>query len=874
MESVVIAAFVGFLLINLGLGLYQGRHVNTVNTYIWGKRFSTGELILTLTGTVIGASYFVWLRGGSHWGGGTLFLFTTGVSTTSVIATWYIFPKLRQHKNWYTLGDIAFQKTGSHYAQTAIDGIGLISLVILLSAQLAALRNITGLLGLTDSKVAPYVLMIVFTMAVIAYASRSGTLGVVTTDVLQIVLVLGGLAFITYKMLTLEVNNLNIQDLTDLWHQVKHLAGKNPFLNMFKEPMLPRLLIRATIAGLFLFSPAFIKRVAMANDNRQFSNSMIGFIIVFVLFMLMILVSGWGLFVMNGGIITENNMFPVLLQIIPDELWMRVLLLFMFLALVMSTADSVITAGALVLARIMISGLRNTQSTTGSAPTLSALRWNNLIIGVSALAIALTFFNHFIRDIALFGTTLLGGLIPFLVGISMGIKQSSKALIGSIVCFVVFFIGSIMIGEYVDFYFLDPNWANPATSPDTTAKYLTLLPFTILFSCMAYLLFEHIVHSGLKWEKRVRFTEEKPGLLQRGWLEAKRFGANPLVWAEEKVENYEARPVFLALLCIFGLLTANLVGKPVTGVYIRPLTALMLSVFTLCALLLTHEQWYQLPRQYFALFWLMSLVFCLPFAACLQYVYHPTMLTGFYLMLVPFIMHAVAGSRLGLNLSLIGYVLAFGAWQLTRDVEATYIYSTVLLALGGTTLLSQLALSYPMDRNLAKSKRPKLWTSAWAHDANHGLMEAQIETNEQYKPLPQEKKAQLEECKKRLTSINKHIQNVIKQTEAFRQLIVRDSIRPSEIVAMPLAEVLNHVHTSLKRDFQELVTIQGKAPIKVRVFLPIFVNILTNLIRNAYRSGATEVKLDWNAQEHVLYIKDNGPGIPQNELTTLFEGNK
>ncbi|MEM7174004.1 MAG: hypothetical protein AAF380_01965, partial [Bacteroidota bacterium] len=514
MESIVygrlIASFFAFLLINLGIGLYQGRSVRTASTFILGRRLTTSALLLTLTGTLIGGEYLTnWFRAGSHWGGGSLFLWVIIISVTGLIATFYIFLRLRQYKNWHTLGNIAFQKTGSHYAQIAIDGIGLVSSIILLSAQLVGLKRMTGLLGFADDHPIAYGIVIFFTVVVIGYASRAGTPGVVSTDVLQMILVLSGTAFITYRVLNLDLAHIRIEGLADLWHQVKTTAGKNPLRYFLKEdPALIRVLFSAPAAGFILFTPAFIKRVAMADDNRQLQHSMLGLIMIFSLFMLMILIGGMGLYVVRGSAVGHNDVYPTLLQIVPHT-WMRMVLLIMFLAAVMSTADSVLTAASVVAVSVFNSVGIYKEAIT--APTLTSLRVANITLGFLALGLALWFMQHPVIDFVTFARALLGALLPFLLGISLGIKTSKKALLGSVVCFGLLFVGSMILGELVDFSFLDPRWTNPKFP--LRLKYGVFLPFITLLSCLAYLVLETVVHGGLKWEKRVRFTEEKPGLL-------------------------------------------------------------------------------------------------------------------------------------------------------------------------------------------------------------------------------------------------------------------------------------------------------------------------------------------------------------------------
>ena len=53
-----IKVVIGFLLLNLGVGLYYGRRVKTIKDYALGGRdFSTGNLVSTIVASWIGGDY-------------------------------------------------------------------------------------------------------------------------------------------------------------------------------------------------------------------------------------------------------------------------------------------------------------------------------------------------------------------------------------------------------------------------------------------------------------------------------------------------------------------------------------------------------------------------------------------------------------------------------------------------------------------------------------------------------------------------------------------------------------------------------------------------------------------------------------------------
>jgi len=871
-EVSLVAGLAVFYCINLALGIYQGRNVRTSSVYVFGNRYSTGVLLLTLTGTVIGANYVThYFRGSSFYGGASVLLFLAGFCLGSLFVTYYLFPKLREFKDWYTLGDIARQAYKSRYAQLVVEGISIFSSVVLLSAQLIALNRIGTLLGIgKDSAIAPYLLLITFSLVVIAYASRAGTPGVVSTDVLQMVLIFGVMSFITYKVLNLNLGQVHIQGIGDLWHQVKLQYGKNPFTSFPKHPSFKRMVLDNILptTTLLLFSPAFIQRIGMARDNRQLKRSMVGFITLFCLFMLMILVVGWGLYIIHGGLMAYDEVHAILFKVVSDQLWMKMMLLIMIVAAIMSTADSILTAASVCLVR-MLASLQTTNQEMAK-PNISSLRRANVMVGLFALLLALLFMHQPVINFIAFVTALLACLLPCLIGIGLGIKRSEKALLRSMACFGLFFIGSIIVGQVVDFSFIEPRWTDP-TFP-LRLKYTTLLPFVVLLTLLSYVLFEIMVHKGLKWQERAQFTNAKPGAIKRGWFEIKSFFRNPKLWAEEKVDIYESRGVLLFLFCIGTFLTSQFGSLPLEPTYLKSMTVLMLLVFTLCTFNLFPEYWLQKLRGYYPLYWLVSLLVCIPFASLLRWLYHPTSLNALYLILVPIVIHGFAGRKLGILLSLLGYSVSWLFYQLTVDASLALAYDqTTIACLVFTTLLTWILLGHHMQRTLKQSRRPKLWASSWGHDFAHLFMEMQMEMVTEYNPLPKEEKERLNETEKRLQVIGKHIQNAVKQSEGFRQLIVQDSIRDSEIETLPMNQVVNKVLDTFHTDFKELVHVTGKAPIKVRVFMPIFTSVLTNLVRNAWKAGAKKVDLYWDDQSPILYIKDNGPGIAEDKIATLFE---
>ena len=156
-NTYVIAAFFGFLALNLVVGWVKGRNVTTLKDYALANRgLGTGSLMVTIIATMIGAKYISVKIGDAPESGIVHPLMNTlYYMVGALLLGRYVFPKLLRFQNCYTLGDIM----GKVYGRNAQIMTGILSVftsILFIASQLVAVANLGQLLGFPPSAVATY----------------------------------------------------------------------------------------------------------------------------------------------------------------------------------------------------------------------------------------------------------------------------------------------------------------------------------------------------------------------------------------------------------------------------------------------------------------------------------------------------------------------------------------------------------------------------------------------------------------------------------------------------------------------------------------------------------------------------------------------
>ncbi len=171
-----------FLLINLGIGLYQGQHLDSLRSYaLANQQMGTGTLAITLIATIVGGNYVsVGFIDCQQSGKGIFAKLTLILSVPLILlVSNYLFSKFVGLQECYTLGDIM----GKLYGKAAQIFTGLFSIItslLLLAAQFIAVSSICQALHIDPVRV-----IVAMGIVVTVYTLLGGMRSVAATDVFQ-----------------------------------------------------------------------------------------------------------------------------------------------------------------------------------------------------------------------------------------------------------------------------------------------------------------------------------------------------------------------------------------------------------------------------------------------------------------------------------------------------------------------------------------------------------------------------------------------------------------------------------------------------------------------------------------------------------------
>jgi signal transduction histidine kinase len=108
---------------------------------------------------------------------------------------------------------------------------------------------------------------------------------------------------------------------------------------------------------------------------------------------------------------------------------------------------------------------------------------------------------------------------------------------------------------------------------------------------------------------------------------------------------------------------------------------------------------------------------------------------------------------------------------------------------------------------------------------------------------------------------------------SFHTMIHYGEIPAEMVKTVFLAELISKNINNLPESSRAVVKLEIPSP-EIKVSLPFvfFPNVLMNLVNNAIDHGkATEVRIWFNAEERTLYVRDNGKGISEEALLSIFD---
>jgi Na+/proline symporter/signal transduction histidine kinase len=407
------AIFIGFLAVNLAVGLFYGKEVRSIREYaIGGRNFSTITIVATLVAT--------WISGGSFslymsetYSQGLHFILSIFADAGSFLIIGCIFaPRMAEFLGQLSVAEAMGSLYGKHVRIiTAITGfigtIGALALQFKVSSTV-----LSYLFGISDMYAT-----LASSLVVIAYSTFGGIRSVTFTDLIQFFM------FGTIIPIMIFV----IWNTMDNSTSVVNTLTQNPLFDYRKvfDYQAPKFWTTLTIFLYFLIpglSPATFQRITMASNITQVQRS---FCFAAVVLLLVELLIAWIaiLVLSQDANLDPNN----LVNYIIDNyayVGLKGLIVIGIMAMVMSTADSYINSAAVLFAHDVCKPL----GFASEKNELFLSRFFSIMLG--SIALAFTFSGASFLNLFLLGYSfyMIVVTIPFIMAI-LGFRSTTKSVI-------------------------------------------------------------------------------------------------------------------------------------------------------------------------------------------------------------------------------------------------------------------------------------------------------------------------------------------------------------------------------------------------------------------------------------------------------------
>ncbi|MDP5020522.1 MAG: sodium:solute symporter family protein [Rickettsiaceae bacterium] len=413
--DVDIAIVVGFLLLNLGVGLYYGQGVKTIGEYaLGGRNFTTATLTATIIATWIGGDNFALYLSETYTEGLFFILSSFGALAAFLIVGYFYAPRMKEFLGSLSIAEAMGTLYGKHTRLiTALVGFVLITTMVSIQFKIAS-TMLSHLLGISAAYTT-----IASAVVVIIYSSLGGIKSVTFTDIVQ---------FFTFGSVIPLIALIVWSGIDDVDVVVTTLQS-NPLFDMgiLLDYNTPRFWSFLTLMLLFIipgFDPSTFQRMSMSRDINQFRNAFI--YAAFAVLVVQLLISWISVLILSkeSGL-DANNLFGYILENY-SYVGLKGIFVVGVLTMVMSTADSSLNSGAVMFAY----DIANTLRIIKPNQELLVSRISVVVIGSVALLLALRFDNLF--ELFIFGYSFYMPIVtvPFTLAV-LGFRTSSKtALVG------------------------------------------------------------------------------------------------------------------------------------------------------------------------------------------------------------------------------------------------------------------------------------------------------------------------------------------------------------------------------------------------------------------------------------------------------------
>ena len=412
-----IAIVIGFLVLNLSVGLYYGRGVRSIKDYaLGGRNFSTSALVATIVATWMSGSFFS-ISIIETYKGSLGFILGVAYVLNLLITSLVFAPRVKIFYGKLSVAEVMGELYGKNVR--VIAGISsMFSTISLLALQIKVFSTMFSSFMSVDSVFATYMC----TFIIVLYSAFGGIKSVTFTDVIQL---------ITFGVL-IPILTLILWKSFGGYEQISNVLETNPSFSLSNIFDYTSNSFWVTLV-LFVYymipslNPVFFQRALIAKDVFQAKKSFaIASLICFLIFSLSCLI---GLMTLASSYSLETNNIAFVATIFSYPI-MKSFLIISIIAMVMSTADSWLNAGSIIFSHDICNPLGF------KGKELIASRLFTVVIGIGSIILALH--TDSLLDIVLIGANFYMPIVtvPLMLGL-FGFRTSAKVIINSMILSVL-----------------------------------------------------------------------------------------------------------------------------------------------------------------------------------------------------------------------------------------------------------------------------------------------------------------------------------------------------------------------------------------------------------------------------------------------------
>ncbi|MFY9589234.1 sodium:solute symporter family transporter [Rickettsia endosymbiont of Halotydeus destructor] len=415
MTNLDIIIFVGFLAVNLCVGVYYSRNIKTIKEYAVGDRsFSTPTIVATIIATFIGGGVFSLTLSKTYTDGLAYIFLNVGEISAFFITAYFLAPRMAEFLGTLSIAEAMGNLFGHNIRIiTAICSIATTAGIVAVQFKVAS-TILSYFFGINSVYAT-----IISGMIVIIYSAGGGIKAVTFTDIIQF-LTFGTFIPILALVIYGTLNNPEIVFDTIAYNSA--FDFKEVF--SYSNPHFWSLIILFPLfAYPVCFDPAMFQRVSMAKNTKQIRRSF--FIAGLILITIYIFIDWTAILLLS---IKNDIAADSLLSYVIDNYTypgFKGFVLIGIVAMLMSTADSYINSAAVIFAHDFCTplGIKWIKDNELLSSKLFAVT-----IGVFAITAALSSSNLFKLFIFVNEFYIPIVAIPILFAV-LGFRSSSKSVL-------------------------------------------------------------------------------------------------------------------------------------------------------------------------------------------------------------------------------------------------------------------------------------------------------------------------------------------------------------------------------------------------------------------------------------------------------------